>query len=323
MSLITVIIPAYNEEKNILLIATRLIEVLETRSYELELIFINDGSKDNSEEVLKMLSNRFANVYFINFSRNFGQQNALRAGYDYSTGDAVICMDADLQNPPELVLELIKKWEEGFDVVLCRRRKAKQHGGFLKEITSKFFYRLLTIISDTPIEHDSPDFRLIDRKLVNIIKNLPENDIFLRGLISWMGFQKTVVEYNHGLRINGNTSYSLPKMIKLATSGITSFSVKPLHIAIYLGLFISCLSLSYIPYVFVKFFYGHTISGWASLIVTVSFLGGLQLLILGIIGLYLGKLFIQNKQRPEYIVKSTNMDNKINLNFELQKGRGI
>jgi len=319
MSLITVIIPAYNEEENILILATKLIDVLESTPYKLELIFVNDGSADNSEEVLKELSTQFINFYFINFSRNFGQQNALRAGYDYSRGDAVICMDADLQNPPELVLELIKKWEEGFQVVLCRRRGAKQHGGFIKEITSRLFYKLLTLISDTPIERDAPDFRLIDRKLVNIIKDLPEKDIFLRGIISWMGFKKTIVEYNHGLRINGNTNYSLPKMLKLATSGITSFSVKPLHMAIYLGLFISSLSLFYIPYVFVRFFYGHTISGWASLIVTVSFLGGLQLLIMGIIGLYLGKLFIQNKQRPEYIVKSTNIDNKSSLNFELFK----
>src|SRR5690349_846029 len=225
MALISVIIPAYNEEENILILATKLLGILESTSYKLELIFINDGSIDNSEEVLKGLSVRFTNFYFINFSRNFGQQNALRAGYDYSRGDAVICMDADLQNPPELILELITKWEEGFDVVLCKRRNSKQNGGFIKEITSKLFYKLLTLISDTPVERDAPDFRLIDRKLVNIIKTLPEKDIFLRGIISWMGFKKTVIEYNHGLRINGETNYSLPKMVKLATSGITSFSV--------------------------------------------------------------------------------------------------
>jgi glycosyltransferase involved in cell wall biosynthesis len=313
MATISVIIPAYNEEKNLPFLVKRLLDVFLKLSHVCEVIIINDGSTDNTESVLKDLCDLHQDLYYINLSRNFGQQNALRAGYNYATGDAVICMDADLQNPPEMIVELIDKWEKGFDVVLCKRRDAKQHGGFIKEITSKFFYKIINLIVEIPLESNSPDFRLIDRKLVDIIKDLPEKDIFLRGIISWMGFKKTVVEYNHSLRIHGSTSYSYSKMFNLAISGLTSFSVKPLYIAIYIGIFISCMSLLYIPYVFVKYYFGYTVSGWSSLIVTVSFIGGLQLLILGIIGLYIGKLFIQSKQRPEYIVRETNLNSNFSL----------
>ena len=165
----------------------------------------------------------------------------------------------------------------------------------------------MSFLTNISIEPNSPDFRLIDRKLVNVIKDLTEKDIFFRGLISWMGFRKTVIEYDHSIRLHGDTKYSLKKMIKLASSGLTSFSVKPLHLAIYLGLFISGLSILYVPYALYSYYSGNAISGWASLIVTISFFGGLQLLILGVIGLYLGKLFMQSKQRPEYIVRETNL----------------
>ncbi|WP_207428608.1 glycosyltransferase family 2 protein [Pedobacter sp. SYSU D00535] len=306
---ISVIIPAYNEEQNLPLLTEKLYRLFERLPYSLELIFINDGSRDKSLDVLKQLSNQYNNLFYIDFSRNFGQQNALRAGYDYSSGDAVICMDADLQNPPEVVEELIHKWEEGFEVVVCKRRGAVQNAGAFKESTSRAFYRLMSFLTDIPVEPNSPDFRLIDRKLVNVIKDLNEKDIFFRGLISWMGFKKAVVEYDHSVRLHGETKYSLQKMIKLASSGLTSFSVKPLHLAMYLGLIISSLSLLYIPYAFISYFRGETISGWASLIVTVAFFGGLQLLILGVIGMYLGKLFMQSKQRPEYIVRETNLRN--------------
>jgi polyisoprenyl-phosphate glycosyltransferase len=304
---ISVIVPAYNEEKSLPVLVEKLTGLFNESPYDLELIVINDGSSDDTLSVIQSLSQQYPSLYYIDFSRNFGQQSALRAGYDHARGDAVICMDADLQNPPEIVLELIKKWEEGFDVVICKRKDAKQNSGALKEITSRLFYSIMSRISDIPIESNSPDFRLLDRKLVKIIKELPEKEIFFRGLIAWMGFRTTVVEYEHNARQFGTTKYSVKKMVKLAFSGLTSFSVKPLHTAIYLGVLISGLSLLYIPYVLISYYNGDAISGWASLIVTVAFFGGLQLLILGVIGLYLGNLFMQSKQRPEYIVRDTNL----------------
>jgi len=303
---ISIIIPAYNEEPNLSVVTERLYSLFKNSLYKLEVIFINDGSSDGSLDLLKELSRKYSGLYFIDFSRNFGQQNALRAGYDFATGDAVICMDADLQNPPEVVKDLVKKWEEGYEVVVCKRRDAVQNAGIFKENTSRWFYRIMSFLTNISIEPNSPDFRLVDRKLVNVIKDLTEKDIFFRGLISWMGFRKAVIEYDHSVRLHGDTKYSVKKMLKLASSGLTSFSVKPLHMAMYLGLFIWGLSLLYIPYALISYYQGNAISGWASLIVTVSFFGGLQLLILGVIGLYLGKLFMQSKQRPEYIVRETN-----------------
>lgn len=312
MALITVVVPAFNEEKNIPIIMERILSITTESPHKFEIIFVNDGSSDNSAKLLLNLSNLFSNVYFINFSRNFGQQNAIRAGYERSNGEAVICMDADLQNPPEIILDLVKKWEEGYDVVACRRKEGKQNAGLFKELSSRLFYRFFSFMSENKVEANCPDFRLVDRKLIEIIRSLPENDIFLRGIISWMGFKRTIIEYQHGHRSHGHTQYSLKKMFQLATTGLTSFSVRPLHFAIYVGLLFSILSLFYIPYVFIQYYSGHTISGWSSLIVTVTFLGGLQLVILGVIGLYLGKLFMQSKQRPDYIVKDSNIQH-VNL----------
>ena len=307
MALISIIIPAYNEQANIKELVERLYKVIININYHFEIIIINDGSSDDSLSVLSDLSETYKQLHFIDFSRNFGQQNALRAGYDYAKGDAVICMDADLQNPPELIIQMIQNWENGFDVVLCKRKGGKQHGSFFKEHTSKFFYKILNFMSETHIDQDVPDFRLIDRKLVNIIKELPEKDLFLRGIISWMGFKKTVVEYEHKKRLNGDSGYSSLKMFRLALSGLTGFSVKPLHFAIYLGIIMSGLSLIYILYAIIRYYTGNTISGWLSIIITITFLGGLQLFVLGIIGLYIGKFFIQTKNRPEYIVNKTTL----------------
>lgn len=305
---ISVIIPAYNEEENIPLMAERLFNLFEDHpAYEPEIIFMNDGSRDGSINALKALSEKYMHLYYIDFSRNFGHQNALRAGYDHATGDAVICLDADMQHPPEMIFELVQEWENGYEVVLCKRKDNAEHIGRFKKTSSNNFYRTLSFLTDINIEPNTADFRLIDRKLVDIIKTLPEKDIFFRGLIAWMGFKQTIVEYEQNARIHGKTKYSFKKMMSLAFTGLTSFSVKPLHTAIYLGISISCLSILYIPYALISYLNGSAISGWASLIVTVSFFGGLQLLILGVIGLYLGKLFMQSKHRPEYIVRETNI----------------
>ncbi|WP_344850105.1 glycosyltransferase family 2 protein [Pedobacter jeongneungensis] len=307
MALISIIIPAYQEERNIALIANSLVSTMEQTEHEYELIFINDGSIDDSENILFDISKRYPNVFFINLSRNFGQQNALKAGYDYSTGDAVICMDADFQNPPAIIKELIEQWQNGFEIVVCRRKAGKQSGNFVKENTSKLFYKILSKLSDNPIDSNCPDFRLLDKKLVDIIRSLPESDIFLRGIVSWLGFKKTVVEYEHAVRIHGKTQYSFSKMLRLAESGLTGFSVRPLRFAIYLGIFFSSISLLFLPYILSQYLRGETVAGWTSLIATVIFLGGINLFILGVIGIYIGKLFTQSKQRPSYIVKNTNL----------------
>lgn len=310
MALISIIIPAYNERENIKILVERLHGLMINLNYSFEIIVINDGSSDGSLEVLNELSEIYKQLHFIDFSRNFGQQIALRAGYDYANGDAVICMDADLQNPPELIIEMIQHWETGFEVVLCKRKGGKQQASLYKEHSSRFFYKILNLMSETSIEQNAPDFRLIDRKLVNIIKELPEKDLFLRGIISWMGFNTTILQYEHNKRLNGNSSYSSFKMFRLALSGLTGFSVKPLHFAIYMGVAISGLSLIYLLYAIVRHYTGNTISGWSSIIITITFLGGLQLFVLGVIGVYIGKSFIQSKNRPQYLINKTTFNAK-------------
>lgn len=306
--LISVIIPAYNEASNIKTLIERLHQTLSNTKYNFELIIINDGSIDNSITVISELALSYPELYFIDFTRNFGHQNALKAGYDHAKGNAVICMDADLQHPPEFVIQMLQKWEDGFEVVLGQRKSSHLQDGFFKKFSSKVFYTLLNFISETPIDPDTPDFRLVDEKLVHVIKNLSEKDLFLRGLIPWMGYNKIILEYDQDKRLSGKSSYNPIKMFMLALSGITGFSVKPLHSAIIMGIIISGLSGLYIPYILVRYFTGHVISGWSSLIIAVTFLGGIQLFILGIIGLYLGKLFIQVKNRPEYIIRKANLD---------------
>ncbi len=307
MKLITIIIPIFNEQDNIEKLALRIFESTSASTYQFEIIFINDGSTDQSIETITRLSDLDSRIKFIDFSRNFGQQSALRAGYDHARGDAVICMDADMQNPPELIPGMLERWEQGYDVVLCTRRGGQQSGGFFKTVTSRLFYRMMNYLSDLPMERNAPDFRLIDKKLVHIIQALPEREMFLRGIISWMGFKKTTIQYDHCARQAGSTSYNAFKMLRLAMSGITCFSVKPLHAAIYLGIGISLFSFFYIIYALIQHYLGNTISGWSSLIIAVSFLGGLQLFVLGIIGIYLGKLFLHAKSRPEYIVRDKSL----------------
>ncbi|GAA4327651.1 glycosyltransferase family 2 protein [Mucilaginibacter gynuensis] len=320
MATISIIIPAFNEASNIGALLISLFKVLQPIRHEFEVIIINDGSTDNTAAIVAELALSYGNLYLIDFSRNFGQQKALRAGYDHAKGDAVICIDADLQNPPELIADMIEKWENGYEVVLCKRRKGKQQAGYFKEITSRLFYKTLNLMAEGNIDADTPDFRLIDRKLVEIIKYLPEKDVFLRGLISWMGFNKIVLEYDHGKRLNGKTGYSPIKMLRLALTGITGFSAKPLHFAIYMGLGISILSLFYIPYILVRYFSGETISGWSSLIITITFMGGLQLFILGILGLYLGKLFMHAKNRPDYIIRENTYKPALINQLSIKKG---
>lgn len=305
MKKISIVIPAHNEEGNVALIHQRIKSVFEKMEhYSFEIIFVNDGSRDNTQQKLEELSAQFPEVKYIEFSRNFGHQPAVKAGMDYADGNAIISMDADLQHPPELIPEMISAWEQGNDIVYTIRTYP-QEISFFKRKTSDLFYRFLSNISDIDLtQGGGSDFRLLDASVVDVMRDLKEDDLFLRGLANWVGFRQTGIEFVAGERASGESSYNLKKMMKFAFTGITSFSVKPLYLATYLGFIFSGLSLLYIPYVLYAFITKTEISGWASLIMTIVFFGGVQLIILGIIGIYLGKIFKQSKNRPNYIIRS-------------------
>lgn len=308
MKKISIVIPAHNEQENVALIHRKIKQVFDgLNHYDFEIIFVNDGSRDNTQQKLEELSQKYSEVKFIEFSRNFGHQPAVKAGIDNADGNAVISMDGDLQHPPELIPELIKKWEEGNDIVFTIRTYPREIS-FFKRKTSDFFYKLLSSLSDVNLtKGGGSDFRLMDASAVEVMRNFNEDDLFLRGLTSWMGFKQTGIEFTANERQAGESSYNLKKMITFAFTGITAFSVKPLSIAAYLGFLFSGLSvIGYGLYVLYSFIEKTEISGWASLIMTIVFFGGLQLIILGIIGIYLGKIFKEVKQRPNYIIKNKN-----------------
>ena len=306
MKKISIVIPAYNEEGNLMPVYQRIKSVFEKmQGYSFEIIFVNDGSRDNTQNRLEEMALDFPEIKYIEFSRNFGHQPAVKAGMDYADGNAIISMDGDLQHPPELIPQMVQKWEQGYDIVYTIRSYPKEISYF-KRKTSDLFYRFLSQISDVDLTNGGgSDFRLIDASVAQVMKNLKEDDLFLRGLTSWMGFNQTGIEFVAGERFSGQSSYDLKKMLKFAFTGITSFSVKPLYLATYLGFIFSSLSLLYIPYVLYAFLTKTEISGWASLIMTIVFFGGLQLIILGIIGIYIGKIFKQTKDRPNYIMQES------------------
>lgn len=308
MKKISIVIPAHNEEGNVALVYEKIRQVFSGLSdYDFEIIFVNDGSRDRTQQKLEELSRQYEKVKFIEFSRNFGHQPAVKAGMDNAHGNAVISMDGDLQHPPELIPEMIRKWEEGYDIVFTVRKYPKEISLF-KRKTSDFFYKILSKLSDVNLtKGGGSDFRLMDAKAVEVMRSFNEDDLFLRGLTSWMGFKQTGIDFTANERLSGQSSYNLKKMITFAFTGITAFSVKPLYIAAYLGFLFSGLSvLGYGIYVIHSFITETEISGWASLIMTIVFFGGLQLIILGIIGIYLGKIFKQVKERPNYIIKNKN-----------------
>ena len=303
---LSIVIPVYNETGNLILMVDSIAAVMKPLQYEYNIIFINDGSSDDTLAFIKQLAASNNIIKYISFSRNFGHQNALKAGLDNSHTDAVISMDGDMQHPPTLIPELLKLWEAGNEVVYTVR-KEQEELPLLKKASSNLFYKILNNLSSIEIEQGTADFRLLDKKVVDVLREIKEYDLFWRGLVKWIGFKQIALEYIPGKRASGTSKYTFKKMMELAIKGITSFSTKPLTIAIYIGFVSSLLSFLYLPYVFYSFYYGHTISGWASVIVTIAFFGGLQLMILGILGVYLGKLFMQNKERPHYIISETNV----------------
>ncbi|MFD1631227.1 glycosyltransferase family 2 protein [Pseudopedobacter beijingensis] len=304
--LVSIIIPAYNEAENIPVISRALKDVFKTLPYDYEFIFVCDGCTDNSLDVLTNLNTQNPELFFIEFSRNFGHQLAVKAGLDHAHGDCVICMDCDMQHPPSLLPDMIAKWKEGYEVVYTIREDDKRLPAG-KRLSSKLYYKFLNSLSDVDLDAGSADFRLLDKKVVNVLRNFNESDPFYRGLLKWIGFKQYAIRYQPGQRHLGTSKYNLKKMIRLALHGVTSFSIKPLYAAAYLGFIFSLSSLLYIPYVLYALYSGQEVSGWASIIMTIVFFGGLQLIILGITGIYLGKMFMQSKQRPNYIVRSTNL----------------
>lgn len=298
----SIIIPVRNEEGNVRPLCDSLLTVLSDLTAEFEIIFVDDGSTDRTFTAVRGLSEQDGRIVGISLSRNFGHQIALLAGMQRSRGKCVISMDGDLQHPPQLIPTLIAKHQEGFDVVNTRRIDA-EGTGFVKRATSRWFYHVLNFLSDVQVQPGSADFRLMSRRAVDAFLSIPERDPFTRGLVSWMGFSQAVVEYTARPRASGHTKYSPGAMLRFALSGITSFSSRPLRLSFYLGIMISLAGLLYAVYAVVMFFAGRTITGWASILVSVLIIGGVILVSLGIIGEYIARIFHEVKSRPLYFIK--------------------
>ena len=302
---VSVVIPCFNERDNLPVLYRQLVEVLQNYPSH-EMLFVDDGSSDDSHNIIKELAKGDGNVRYIMLSRNFGHQYALKAGLDHATGDCVISMDADLQHPPQLIPALIEKWQQGFDVVnTIRGKQPSLPVG--KRISSDMYYRLVNMLSTVEIKPGAADFRLLDRKVVDALKQFNENYLFLRGLIPWLGFRQTEIDFEPAIRHAGETKYSFVRMFRFALDGITSFSSRPLYLSIALGSVIAGLAFLYGIYaLYMYLFTDATLPGWTSTTASVLFIGGIQLIMIGIIGIYLGKLFIENKKRPNYIIGSKN-----------------
>ena len=304
---LSIVIPIYNEQENIELLYTRVKGVLDKMHVSYELIFINDGSKDRSLALIENLASKDDRIKYIDFSRNFGHQIAVTAGLDHSLGNRVVIIDADLQDPPELIPEMYAKMEENFQVVYARRRSRKGES-FLKKITAKLFYRTLSSITAIDIPLDTGDFRILDRKVVDVLKSMPEQQKFLRGQISWIGFNQTFIEYDRDERHGGKTGYTYKKMFRFAIDGITSFSNLPLKVASLMGFFVSGVAFAIMLYaLYIRFFHNDYVQGWTSMILSVMFIGGIQLVCVGIIGEYISRISTNIRQRPLYITNKTNI----------------
>ena len=302
---LSLVIPTFNEEGNVQRLYQEIRAVLAQLQLEhYEFIFIDDGSSDASLHNIEALRAQDPKVHYLQFSRNFGHQHALKAGLDHARGAAVISLDADLQHPPALIADMLHHWRNGAEIVYTRRQD-KQNVGFFKKMSAKAFYWLANRLSEVPIEEGTADFRLLDRKVVDAIKSFKESHLFLRGLIPTLGFKQVALDYEAAARHSGQSKYSFGKMLRFAINGITSSSAKPLYFSIYLGLFFAFLAFVYgCCAIYIAVFTNAAITGWTSLIASVLFIGGIQMILIGIVGIYLGKLFVQSKQRPTYIIKT-------------------
>jgi polyisoprenyl-phosphate glycosyltransferase len=320
VKLITILIPAYNEEEVINKLYLRLTSVLsQIHGFEFELLFINDGSTDNTIDFIKYLREMDNRVSYLDLSRNFGKEIAMISGFDYAKGDAVIIIDADLQDPPELIPEMISYWENGYDDVYARRR-SRAGESWVKRRTSAYFYKLLKRVTRIQIQEDTGDFRLLDRRCIEALKSLRESQRYTKGMFSWIGYNKKEILFDRDPRAAGVTKWNYYRLIELAIEGITSFTTFPLKFSSIFGFIISLFSFFYIFWIIIKtIFIGEKVEGYPSLMIVILFLGGIQLISLGIIGEYLGRIFNETKRRPLYLINEYNNekiiqtnDNKIN-----------
>ena len=304
---LSIVIPIFNEEENIDSLINRLRTVVAQMQISCEYIFVNDGSKDHSFQLIKNLALADPAIKYIDFSRNFGHQIAVSAGLDLAAGDRVAIIDADLQDPPELIIDMFAKMDQGYEVVYAKRNN-RNGESWLKKFTAKVFYRILKSITSVKIPVDTGDFRIIDRKVVNVLNQMPEHNKFLRGQISWIGFKQTYVEYDRKVRQAGSTGYTYKKMIRLALDGITSFSNFPLKVASICGFVVSGIAFMVMIYaLYSRYITKDYVEGWTSTIISVLFLGGIQLISIGIIGEYISRLSENARNRPLYIINETNI----------------
>ena len=313
MKKISKIIPAYNEEESLPMLRDRIEKLMDSmKNYEFEILFVNDGSKDRTIEIIKKMREEDTRFNYVDFSRNFGKEIAMIAGLDYATGDCVIFMDADLQDPPELIPELVKYWEQGYDDVYAKRRSRKGET-WLKKFTSKMYYKVLQKTTRIEIQKDTGDFRLLDRRCVNALKKLRESERNTKSMFSWIGYKKKEVLYDRDPRIAGTTKWNYIKLIDLAIDGITSFTTSPLRLSTYIAIPTFLVLFVYFIYVIVKcFVIKQAIQAFQAIILLILFFSGVQILLFGIVGEYLGRIFNETKNRPLYLVNEYNGEKEMN-----------
>ncbi len=312
--LITILVPAYNEQDVLNMLYDRLKPIMDSeKNYNFEVLLVNDGSRDNSLNIMKELRKNDNRICYLNLSRNYGKETAMIAGLDYAKGDAVIIIDADLQDPPELIPDMIRYWEQGYDDVYAKR-KSRKGESFLKKFTSKMYYKTLQSVTRIEIQKDTGDFRLLDRRCVEALKTIRESQRYTKGLFSWIGYNKKEILFDRDPRAAGNTKWNYGKLINLSIDGLTSFTTAPLRWAAYIGLFVSMAGFIYMVMIIAKaLIYGIDAPGYSSTMVVILFLGGIQLLFLGVIGEYLGRAFYESKGRPLYFIDQYNGEKETNL----------
>jgi len=301
---ISILIPAYNEQEVLRHLYERLSKLAgENSGYDFEFLFVNDGSRDNTMEMIKSYAKDDPRIAYVNLSRNFGKETAMLAGFDHVTGDATVIIDADLQDPPELIPQMIKYWEDGYDDVYAKRRSRAGETWF-KKVTSELFYKLLQKSTNIPIQRDTGDFRLLSRRCVEALRQFRESQRYTKGMFSWIGYRKKELLYDRDPRAAGETKWNYAKLTNFAIDGITSFTTAPLRISSFLGIIISFVAFIYILYLVIRtLFYGSDLAGYPSMMAVILFLGGVQLLSLGVIGEYIGRIFNETKERPLYFVE--------------------
>ena len=313
MKKISIIIPAYNEEEALPALMERITKFADdTKDYDFEFLFVNDGSKDRTIELIKEYREKDKRVCYVDFARNFGKETAMKAGIDYATGDAVVFLDADLQDPPEIITEMIKYWEEGYDDVYAQR-KSRKGETWMKKFTSKMYYKVLQDLTNVPIQKDTGDFRLLDRRCVNALKVMKESQRNSKSMFSWIGYKKKAIFYDRDPRVAGKTKWNYSKLINLAIDGITSFTTSPLRISTFIAIPTFLVLFVYFVYVIVKSFIVHQpIQAFQATILLILFFSGIQIMLFGIVGEYLGRIFNETKNRPLYLVNEYNGEKENN-----------